>query len=121
MKKLISSILFLASFSSNSFALTFSELEGTYKLTSKFAPGVQSRISIDREGNIDLVEKTRIFICQGKSVIIDQKILADIKCENGFENLFRIDLTNVTNLNSFNAPIQSKATGEFVWKFKRIR
>lgn len=119
MKTLIGSALLIL-MSTQSYAFSFYDLEGKYKVSSKMAMGIVSIVTIDSTGNIELIDRTKTFICHGTSEIVEKKVIAEVKCENRFETEFTIDLSKVRNFNYFKAPINSKLTGEIIWKFTKI-
>lgn len=121
MRLIIGLVLFIA-FSTQSFAYTMNDLQGKYRLTSNGFP-VISTLSIDSKGNLLLVEEKGRFTCKGKSKLVGEVINAELKCQKAFENLklqFGINLSEVADLNSFEAPLIFPMVGAILWKFDRL-
>lgn len=121
MKSLFGVVLFVA-LSAPSFAYTMNDLQGKYKLTSESFP-VATILSIDSSGKIVLVEEMERFTCKGKSSLKANIVTASIKCKNFFDYRsfdFSINLSKVSDLNEFSAPLMFPMVGEMKWNFERI-
>jgi hypothetical protein len=120
MKKLL--ILAIALTSVQTFAVTLKDLSGKYSVSSDIIP-VNNIITIDSKGGVTLVENSvyGALSCKGTSTLAANKISSKMVCANGssFEQV--INLTNVTNLKSFSAPVYSTLFGqEIVMKFNKL-
>jgi hypothetical protein len=122
MKIIIGSVLLLL-MTSQSYAFSLTDFEGKYIVSNKYLR-VQSTFTIDKEGNIELVESRGYFNCKGTSELeLESEVVrVELNCNNTNNQTLEmvINLTKVENLNSFTAPIYSKVTGNLPWKFVRI-
>jgi hypothetical protein len=106
MKKIAVTLLVLIS--TTSFAMDFSQLVGSYEVTSDFAP-VVNHITIDSEGVVTLTEQSPygLLECVGEAVIKGAIFESVVTCENGAEFSQRIDLSGITNYQKFTANVYS--------------
>jgi hypothetical protein len=121
MKKLL--VLSLALTSVQVFGLTLGDLVGKYSVTSDLIP-VNNIITIDKKGAVTLVENSvhGAMSCTGNSTFAANKISSKMTCANGASFEQSINLSKVTNLNSFQAPVYSTLFGqEIVMKFTKIK
>jgi hypothetical protein len=120
--KAITGIVLFIIMTSQSYAYTFSDLQGTYRLTSDKMP-IVSIVTIDSHGRISLIEEQKRFSCKGTSELVSDKISAQIKCKNFYVGRtfeFGIDFTLVEDLNSFSAPLMFPMIGPVEWQFTKI-
>lgn len=121
MKKTLTLITLLLS--TQAFSFNLKEVSGKYSATSDNIP-VKNIITIDSKGKITLVEKSvhgAPLVCNGKAVLRKNLIKSKLTCVNGFSFEQVINLSGVTNLNSFSAPVYSTLFGqEVMMTFKKI-
>lgn len=112
MKKLM--IAFLLLFTPLAFAqnFTFQDLQGLYEITHPEIP-VTNIIEINADGTVFFIESSPMgeFSCEGEATLKNNIIESSMKCENGAEFSQQVDLTEVTDLNEFSAPVFSSLYG----------
>ena len=121
--KIIIGLAFFLSMTSQSMAYNMQELEGKYRVSSKRLR-VENTFSVNRNGFIKLRDKSGALDCQGPSKLDSDIITTTLKCKNTPAGIvpfsFRIDLTQVKDLNRFTANLYISMIGETPWDFERL-
>ena len=103
--------------------LSFANLAGTYEATATGLP-IKTTLTINVHGDITLVETSggRSFHCTGKARLDNGIVSSSVVCTNDARFDQRINLSNISNLRNFQAPVYSSLFGtEVLHNFRRIR
>ena len=102
--------------------LSLQTLAGKYEATHPQFP-VKNTITVNVHGDVQFEEESPngSIKCTGKATLEAAILKANLKCENGAEYEERVNLSNVTNLSRFKAPVFSSLYGfEIELNFVRI-
>lgn len=123
MKKLMMMTAVFA-ISAQAHALSLQDLAGTYKVTSEVAP-ISNTVTLGADGSVILVEKSPYgtIKCQGQANLSADKVLtSEVTCANDLSFFQKIDLSKVTKLKSFKAPVYSSLyDAEVVMDFVKVK
>ncbi len=114
-------ILFPLISSFSAFAVEFSDISGTYSVTTDYAP-IVNIIEISPDGRVELTEKSPFgeLTCSGYAVIQQNVLVSNVVCLNGSTFTQTVDFSNVLNFDDFSAPVYSSLYGnELFMNFKR--
>ncbi|MFT6631517.1 MAG: hypothetical protein ACJAS4_001466 [Bacteriovoracaceae bacterium] len=114
---------FALTMSLSAFAISFSDITGTYEITTDLAPIVNT-IEIDKDGNVSLTENSPYgtFSCTGAAVIEDQVLTSEVTCENGATFTQRVDFEGINNFEEFSANVYSSLyEAELPMNFKKLK
>lgn len=119
MKKLA----FLAAFTmTNAFAIEFSDIVGTYKITHPAIPAI-TYVSISNTGVVELSEDgpQGVAHCAGQAQLEGGILESELKCFNGASFEQQINLSQVEDFSSFSAPVFSTLYGvEIEMNFEKV-
>ncbi|MGZ3789820.1 MAG: hypothetical protein ACXVLQ_14925 [Bacteriovorax sp.] len=121
--KLVTGLALFTVLTSQSFAFSLNDLAGKYEISTNLIP-VTNVITLDAKGGITLLEKSAQgnLKCKGTSTLASNKVSSQLKCENGLSFEQEINLSKVTNLDSFTAPVYSTLFGqEIPMNFKKLK
>jgi hypothetical protein len=101
----------------SAFSATMKELAGSYDVKSSIASGVAH---INEDGSLTAeIYGLVYFECQGANGKLDENIFSvNSTCYN-IPTLVKIDLSKVTNLNKFTAPVYTVMGGNLLMEFTR--
>ena len=123
MKLLIGTTALVTLFATQAFAFTLADVAGKYQITSD-ALGAVNVMTITTQGKVTLFEKSidGNFTCKGNATMTNNVVNSSVKCENGMSFSQEINLSTVTNLSQFSAPVFTSLLGQTVpMNFKKIK
>lgn len=107
---------------SNAFAVDFSDIAGTYKITHPAIPAI-TYVSISDSGVVELAEDgpQGVAHCAGQAELQNDILESELKCFNGASFGQKINLSQVNDFNSFSAPVFSSLYGvEIEMDFEKV-
>jgi hypothetical protein len=125
--RLLLTTIILISFSTFAGAgtLSLSDLVGKFKGTPGSLPA-SITLEIFADGHMKALKKVftqKALTCEGSTRVSKRLVIANLRCENGDELTVNLDMSNVTDLDLFNAPLWTEADRSDLrmMKFKRLQ
>lgn len=123
MKFLILSSIFLLGSVASADTLTLADIAGKYTVTTEGLP-VENTVEITADGKVKLNERSPYgeLDCDGKVSISDERVVtSEMTCDNGQPYTQVVKLADVSNFDSFTAPVfASLHNREVEMNFKKV-
>lgn len=120
MKKALLTILALAA--TNLMAYELEDIAGVYDISSENAP-VINVVKIEANGSVYLIENGPYgaLECEGSATLVNDMLTSEVTCDNGASFTQRVNLSGVSDLSEFSAPVYSSLYGmEVVMNVMRL-